>query len=225
MMDATEETEGQTRRLQHDIERTRHEMDRTLTQLETRLAPSEILHRSASSLRQRLWDGADGIVEAIKQHPSTLAIAAGLLATGFAMRPSADERLARRAADDLERAQRVVATGVTRAKDHAIERASVRRAQLDALILDLATAAGRLAHPAVATAGRLGRLGTEQVRTNPTATLALIGVAAAFALTRRRRAHRRPAFSAAFARGVDEPRPADGNDVAAEPNRTRGSDS
>jgi uncharacterized protein DUF3618 len=114
-----DETEAHARDIQRDIERTRERMDHTLTELERRLAPSEILHSGVETVRVRVRSGASSTVETLKQHPMSLAIAAGVLGIGLALRPSTADRRQRRAEEDIERAVAILGTAFARAKEHA----------------------------------------------------------------------------------------------------------
>ncbi len=148
MMDAIDETEEQTRRIQDDIERTREDMDHTLTALEHRLAPEAIMHRTTESLRQGLLNVAERSLDAVKRHPAPLALAGLLVGARLALRPSAADRRLRQGEDDLERAMSVLSAGISRAKE-----------QSQRIVRD--TAIGEYGRPALRAAEWLGREGLE----------------------------------------------------------------
>jgi hypothetical protein len=146
-------TEAEARHIQRDIDRTREEMDYTLTELERRLAPSEILHSGAETVRDRVRSGATSTVETLKRHPLPVALAAGLLGARLAFRPSAADRQRREAQRDFERAMAVLGAAFERAQ----ERAQVRASDLAALVRDAVNHPDRYATPALRFAERLGR--------------------------------------------------------------------
>jgi hypothetical protein len=125
-MDALDDTDAQARRIERDIERTRDEMDHTLTELERRLAPSEMLHEGARTIRERVRGGVTRTVDALTRHPGSLALGAAIIGATFALRPSASERLEQRAEQDFDRLWAALATAV----DHAKRRSQVGAATL-----------------------------------------------------------------------------------------------
>ena len=154
-MDAMTESEAQARAVERDIERTRNEMDETLSQLERRLAPSEIVHQGTESVRERVRGVATNAVDTLKRHPVPVALAVGLALARYAYRPSAEERLRLRAEEDFDRAWRVMRTGLTRAKEQSLE----REAKVEQWARDLATEVGRWAEPRLHAAEALARRG------------------------------------------------------------------
>jgi hypothetical protein len=152
-MPEVDDTEVQARHIQRDIERTREEMDETLTELERRLAPSEILHSGAETLRARIRDGAMSTVDAVKRHPVPIAVAAALVGARLALRPTAADRRRRRAQQDLERALAVFGAGFARAK----ERSQAGASTLRELGRDAMNHPDSYATPALRAAERLGR--------------------------------------------------------------------
>jgi hypothetical protein len=118
-VDAIEDTDAQARQIQRDLERTREEMDQTLTALEHRLAPSEILHQGAETVRERVRSHAANAVETLKRHPAPVALAAVLLGTRLAFRPSAADRQRRQAQEDVERAWSLLGAAFEKAKEHS----------------------------------------------------------------------------------------------------------
>ena len=146
-------TEAAARHIQRDIDRTREEMDHTLTELERRLAPSEILHSSVETVRDRVRSEATSMVDAMKRHPLPVAIALGLLGARFALRPGAAERRRRQTEQDLERTMEVLGA----AFEHAQERARVGASGLAELVRDAVGHPDRYATPALRAAERFGR--------------------------------------------------------------------
>ncbi len=207
---AAMDSDAQAREVERDIERTRNEMDATLSELERRLAPSEIVHQGAETVRETVRERARGLatqtVDTLKRHPVPVAVIVGLAVARWAYRPSTEERLRMRADEDLDRAWRVLQTGITRAKEEAMAREadlerragaflSDARAQLDPAL----RAAGRLAQRGGADAWQLlqhaattSRNAAQVVRdgsaNRPLATLVLVGLAAILGLRRMRSA-------------------------------------
>jgi fructose-bisphosphate aldolase class 1 len=197
-MDAVTDTEAQARAVERDIEHTRNEMDATLSELERRLAPSEIVHQGAESVRERVRGVATDAIEAVKRHPVPVALALGLVLARYVSRPSAQERLSTQADEDLDRAWRVMSAGLTRAKEQSLE----GEAKLERWARALATDAGRWAEPRLEAIAHLVRLGGEDARrvaqqviagtrtvrdgssAHPLATIALLSLAAAFGARR-----------------------------------------
>lgn len=203
-MDTVTDTEAQARAVERDIEHTRNEMDATLSELERRLAPSEIVHQGAESVRERVRGVATEAIEAVKRHPVPVALALGLVFARYASRPSAQERLSTQADEDLDRAWRVMSAGLARAKEQSLE----SEAKLEHWARAFAADAGRWAEPRLEAAAQLVRLGGEDARrvlqqiiagsrtvrdgssSHPLATIALLGLAAAFGARRwRSRSH------------------------------------
>jgi hypothetical protein len=119
-MEAVEDPETQARQIQRDIERTREEMDQTLTALEQRLAPTELLHRGAETIRERVRSGVTNAVDSLKRHQAPVALAGAIVSASLlAFRPSAADRRRRRSEEDFERAYEVLATAVARAKQQS----------------------------------------------------------------------------------------------------------
>lgn len=192
---ATTDSEAQARAVEQDIERTRQEMDETLSQLERKLAPSEIVHQGAESMRQRARGLASTAVDTLKSHPVPVALAIGVALARYAYRPGPEERLRLQADDDLERAWRMLRTGLSRAKDRGL----AREAELERRAMALAQDAGAYVAPALETAQRFARRGSEDAwrllrqaadasrtttralrdgsSTHPLATVALLGLA------------------------------------------------
>jgi hypothetical protein len=190
-------TEAQARDIQRDIDRTREEMDQTLTELERRLSPREMLHSGAETVRERVRSKATSTVETLKRHPLPIALAAGLLGAGLALRPSAADRRRREAQQDLERTMAVLGAAFERAQ----ERAQVGATNVAALVRDAMNHPDRYATPALRAAQRLGRRYGEttwstiqraadesrvmgsalrrEARTNPLGALVFFGIAAA----------------------------------------------
>lgn len=206
----TTDSDAQARAVERDIERTRNEMDATLSELERRLAPSEIVHQSAESVRETVRERARGFAEStidtLKRHPVPVALAIGLALARYAYRPSADERLLMQADEDFERAWRVVQTGLTRAKDRTVAREAELEQWASALLSDARTKID----PALRTAGKLAQRGGEDAwrllqqaattsrdagravrdgsSTHPLATVALLAIAAVLGARRLRSA-------------------------------------
>jgi uncharacterized protein DUF3618 len=185
-MHDVDDTEAQARFIERDIERTRQEMDHTLSQLEERLAPSEILHSGAETVRESVRSRATSTVEALKRHPLPIALAAVLIGARFALRKSAADR---RAEQDFERA--VSALGV--AFGRAQERAQVGASNLAELARDAMNHPDVYATPVLRAAQQLGRRATEESRmmgtalrreagTYPLGALVLFGMAAGMAM-------------------------------------------
>jgi hypothetical protein len=126
-MDAVENTEAHARQIQRDIERTREEMDQTLSALEEKLAPSEILHQGAETVRERLRTGVSDTVDTLKRHPAPIALAAALIGARIAFRPSAADLRQRQAEQDIERAWTLIGAAFEKAKDSS--QASMTRLQ------------------------------------------------------------------------------------------------
>jgi len=118
-MDAFEDTEIRARQIQRDIERTRDEMDQTLTELERRLAPSEILHQGAETVREGFRTRATAAIETLKRHPAPIVLAAALLGARFAFRPSIADLRRRQAQQDVERAWSLLGLAFERAKEQS----------------------------------------------------------------------------------------------------------
>ena len=82
------DSDAQARAVERDIERTRNDMDATLSELERRLAPSEIVHQSAESVRETVRERARGFAEStidtLKRHPVPVALAIGLALARYA---------------------------------------------------------------------------------------------------------------------------------------------
>ncbi len=199
-MDTTTDTEAQARAVERDIERTRNEMDATLSQLERRLAPSEIAQQGSElvkeTVRERIRGFASHAVETVKQHPIPVALAVGLVIARYASRPSAEERLRIRADEDVDRAWRVVRAGLTRAKEQSLD----REARLEDWARALASDAHHWAEPGLKAAEQLVRRGSQDAwrvlqhaaassrtagktvrdgaASRPLATIALVGLAA-----------------------------------------------
>jgi hypothetical protein len=148
-----DDTDAQARHIQRDIERTREEMDHTLTELERRLAPSEILHSGAETVREGARRGATSTVETLKRHPVAIGLAAALVGARIAFRPSAAERRRRRAEHDLERAFAVLGSAFER----ATERSQLGATKLAELGRDAMAHPGRYASRALRAAEWLGR--------------------------------------------------------------------
>lgn len=206
-MVAMADSEAQTRAVERDIERTRNEMDATLSELERRLAPSEIVHQSAETVRERARGVGTRALEALKQHPVPVALAIGVLLTRYAYRPGAEERLRVRADEDFDRAWRVLQTGLSRAKDQT----SAREAELERWARDLFGEARRYVAPTLRAAEHLAHRGGEDAwrllqqaattsrhatqtlregsSAHPLATVALLGIAAVLGARRMRSAY------------------------------------
>jgi len=152
--------EAQAREIQRDIDRTRAEMDHTLTELERKLAPSEILHAGAETVREHVHSRAISTVETLTRHPLPIAVAAGLLGAHLALRPSAAQRQRRQAQQDLERTLAVLGTAFARAQ----ERAQFGATELVKLARDAMSHPDRYATPALRAAERLGRRYGETTR-------------------------------------------------------------
>jgi hypothetical protein len=202
---AATDTEAQARAVERDIERTRNEMDATLSELEKRLAPSEIVHQGAETVRERARGMAYDALEALKRHPVPVALVVGLAVARYASRPSAAELLRLQADDDLDRLWRALKVGMTRAKEEGY----AREADLERRARQLASEARDYVEPALRGAEQVARRGADDVLrllkqaaesssqaaralrdgagTHPVAALALVGLAA-FLGARRRRA-------------------------------------
>lgn len=207
---AAMDADVQAREVERDIERTRHEMDATLSELERRLAPSEIVHQGAETVRETVRERARGFaetaVEAIKRHRVPVAVAIGIALARYASRPNAEERLRMQADEDFDRAWRIVQSGLSRAKDQTIAREEQLEQWANALLTDVRTtidpavrAAGKLAQrggedawrflqQAAARSREAGRMVREGSSTHPLATIALVALAAALGMRRRRSA-------------------------------------
>ena len=157
-MDAVEDTDAQAREIQRDIERTRQDMDDTLTALEHRLAPSEILHQGAQTVRERVRSRAAETVETLKRHPAPLALAIALLGARLAFRPTAADRRRHQAQEDIERAWSLLAVALEKAK----ERSHLGAAKLEQLGRDALNDPARYAGPAFRALEELGRLTGER---------------------------------------------------------------
>ena len=156
-MDAIEETEAQARQIQRDIDRTREEMDHTLSALEERLAPSEILHQGAETVRERVRTRVADTVETLKQHPAPIALAAALIGARFAFRPSAADLRQRQTEEDIERAWSLLGAAFEKAKGQS----QVGMARLGELGRDAINDPARYAGPAFRALEELARLGAE----------------------------------------------------------------
>jgi hypothetical protein len=207
---AAMDSDAQARAVERDIERTRNEMDATLSELERRLAPSEIVHQGAETVRETVRDRArslaESAVDTLKRHPVPVAVAIGLALARYAYRPSAEERLRMQADEDFDRAWRAVRNGLARAKDQTV----AREAELEQWASALLSEARTKIDPAVRTAGQLAQRGGEDVwrllqqaattsrdagralregsSTHPLATIALLAIAAALGARRYRSA-------------------------------------
>jgi hypothetical protein len=207
---AAMDSDAQARAVERDIERTRNEMDATLSELERRLAPSEIVHQGAETVRETVRERARGFAEnaldTLKRHPMPVALAIGLALARYAYRPSAEERLRMQADEDFDRAWRVVRSGLTRAKDQTVAREAELERWASALMSDARTKID----PALRTAGKLAQRGGEDTwrllqqvarssrdagravrdgsSTHPLATIALLAIAAAVGARRFRSA-------------------------------------
>ena len=148
-----DDTEVQAQHIQRDIDRTREEMDHTLTELERKLAPSEILHSSAETVREGVRNSATSTLETLKRHPIALGLAAAVIGARFAFRPSMAERRHRKAEQDLERAFAVLGTAFER----ATERSQLGASKLAELGRDAMAHPGRYAERALRAAEWLGR--------------------------------------------------------------------
>lgn len=207
---AAMDADAQAREVERDIERTRNEMDATLSELERRLAPSEIVHQGAETVRETVRDRArgfaDSTLETIKRHPVPVALAIGLALARYAYRPNAEERLRMQADEDFDRAWRVVQSGLSRAKDQTIARETELEQWAAALLADARTkidpalrTAGKLAQRGGEDAWRLlqqaaassrdaGRMVRDGSSTHPLATIALLALGAALGVRRFRSA-------------------------------------
>jgi hypothetical protein len=153
-MDGVENTEAQARQIQRDIERTREEMDQTLSALEEKLAPSEILHQGAETVRERVRTGVADTVETLKRHPAPIALAAALIGARIAFRPSAADLRQRQAEEDIERAWSLIGTALAKAKDNS----QVGIARLQELGRDVIDDPARYAGPALQALQEFARL-------------------------------------------------------------------
>ena len=152
-MDAVEDTDAQAREIQRDIERTRQDMDETLTALEHRLAPSEILHQGAQTVRERVRRSATDTVETLKRHPAPIALGLALLGARLALRPTAADRRRRQAQEDIERAWSLFGVALEKAK----EQSHLGAAKLEQLGRNAWNDPGRYAGPAFRALEELGR--------------------------------------------------------------------
>jgi hypothetical protein len=193
------DSEAQARAVEEDIERTRNEMDATLSELERRLAPSEIVHQGAETMRERVRGIATNAVETVKRHPVPVALAIGVALARYAYRPSAEQRLQMQADEDFDRAWRIVRAGLSRAKEESF----AREADLERRARELMSEARAYVGPALHTAEQFARRGGEDAwrllqhaaersrnaslalregsSAHPIATIALLGLAALLA--------------------------------------------
>jgi len=156
-METVEETEAQARQIQRDIDRTRDEMDHTLSALEERLAPSEILHQGAETVRERVRTRVADTVDTLKRHPAPIALAAALIGARIAFRPSAADLRQRQTEEDIERAWSLIGAAFDKAKDQS----QVGMARLGELGRDAINDPARYAGPAFRAFEEFARLAAD----------------------------------------------------------------